>query len=350
MGELSTDDLRDLSRIKIGGNMLKIKIPVLAIVFLLSNNCGPNLGKVEEDEGTPEGQFDPNNPQITEVGVSVSEDKSGNSFRLASATAFTISLEDCASGYSSTANENSPDLQVYKFDQDCLAKLTTFEYGGVTYVPTVGDPFATWLAGDIATFEDDSDPTSIIRVQVVSQLDSPISGTEPVEYLFSLIDKGTDESIPDTEVGDGHAIAVDGQDPPSFTIASVSFVGMTANGAGQFVFTLECTSGVTGSGATRACEGLLLDDIRYKLVQDTYSSNMTINDAVALFPTGESSIANAAEHLDTGAGGTTNGGFVSKTLTGPDAMDDNPNMILILEAADTSYQYFNVDVTTLNQL
>ena len=48
-----------------------------------------------------------------------------------------------------------------------------------------------------------------------------------------------------------------------------------------------------------------------------------------------------------------NGGFNTKVgasvLTGPDQMHLNPNMMMVLEAADTSYLYINVDVTVLTQ-
>ena len=68
------------------------------------------------------------------------------SFSLASATTFDISLEGCATGYTSTADENSTALQVYKFDVGCKAKLTQFTFGGITYTPTLlvayGGPWA----------------------------------------------------------------------------------------------------------------------------------------------------------------------------------------------------------------
>ena len=77
-----------------------------------------------------------------------------------------------------------------------------------------------------------------------------------------------------------------------------------------------------------------------------------MGDAQALFPTGEFAIDTATEVIAIGAGGTVNGGFTTKVgsgaaLVGPDAMHNNPNMILILESADLSYTYYNVDVTVL---
>jgi hypothetical protein len=125
----------------------------------------------------------------------------------------------------------------------------------------------------------------------------------------------------------------------------VSFVGVTAGGAGQFDIILECTSDI---GVTDTCEGVDFTDTTYKLVEDTYTSTMSIGDANALFPAGESSITLPGDREAPG-GTTTNGGFATVTLDGPDEMANNPNMILILQAADTSYQYFNIDVSTLTQ-
>ncbi|MGE0172714.1 MAG: hypothetical protein AB7T49_08015 [Oligoflexales bacterium] len=329
--------------------MLSAKKMALIAVSVVGVGCSPNLKNVDEDQKAEEGAFDPNNPEVVDVGVSVSENSQA-AFRLASATAFTMSLEDCVSGYTSTADEGSPNLQVYKYDQECLAKLTAFSYNGSDFEPSAGDPFTTWLAGDAAIFEDVLDNTNIMRVRVVSQLDSPISGTEPVEYLFSVIEQGSNENIADTVVGAAHAMQVDGLLPPALTISSVTYDGMTSDGEGLFTFTMECDSAVTGTGATRACEGLLLDKIKYRLVEDTYSSTLDISDAEALFPAGEYSIANPGDHLDTGAGGTTNGGFLTSSIEGPEQMHLFPHMILIFQADDTSYLYFNVDVTTLTQL
>lgn len=271
----------------------------------------------------------------------------------ADATAFSISLEGCASGYTSTATEVSTGLQVYKFDQNCLAKLTTFTVGGIVYVPTAATPFSTWLAGDTATFEDQSDPTNLINVTVVSQLDNPISGTEPVTYAYSQVSQGADENIADSVVGDSHVLSVGGLEAPSFTIAGVTFNGITATGGGQFVFTLECTANITGAAATTACLESNFTDLKYKLVADTYGSTLTYADAQSIFASGPISIDTATDVVAIGAGGTVNGGFVTKSdasiLTGPDQMHLNPNMILVVEVAGTSYTYYNIDVTTLTQ-
>lgn len=268
-------------------------------------------------------------------------------FSLAAATTFDISLEGCATGYTSTADENSTALEVYKYDRGCKAKLTGFTYGGRTYIPTLTDPFTTWDANDTATFDEAGFPgTNAVTVKVVSQLADPISGTEAIVYQFSELIKAGTSTIAESVLGDSHSMTVGSQDPPSFTIKSIAFVGVNANGGGQFDFVLECTADI---GVGNACAGVNFSDTTYKLVEDTYSSTMVIGDADALFPAGESTITLPADRVAPGASGTTFGGFQTTTLDGPDQMALNPNMILILQSGDMSYQYFNIDVSTLTQ-
>ena len=123
-------------------------------------------------------------------------------------------------------------------------------------------------------------------------------------------------NIADTVVGDSHTLSVSGLGAPSFTISSVNFVGIDATGGGgQFEFTLECSANIDGAGVTAKCLDSEFVDIRYKLVEDIYGGTpMTMAQAQALFPTDEVSIdTGSAEVLAIGAGGTVNGGFVTKS-------------------------------------
>jgi hypothetical protein len=155
-----------------------------------------------------------------------------------------------------------------------------------------------------------------MTVSVISQLADPVAGTEAIVYQFSELVKGADETILEATLGAAHTLTAASQDPPSFTIHTVSFVGVTAGGAGQFDIILECTSDI---GVTDTCEGVDFTDTTYKLVEDTYTSTMSIGDANALFPAGESSITLPGDREAPG-GTTTNGGFATVTLDGPDEM------------------------------
>jgi hypothetical protein len=320
----------------------------------ISAGCAqPKQKTYDEDEasssrigGSGGGASGGNHAQLVTIPVQVADNVNGGGFSLVAATAYDISLDSCASGYTSTANEASSALEAYKFDRGCKAKLTSFEVGGFTLIPTAGDPFTTWVAGDTATFDEAGEPgTNAVLVRVVSTLADPIAGTEAIVYEFSEIDQGADEGILEATVGDSHSMTVASQPPPSFTIHSVLFVGVTAGGAGQFEFILECTSSI---GVTDDCEGVDMADITYKLVEDTYAGTLDLADANALFPAGETAVAMPADREAPG-GTTVNGGFATVTLDGPVTLVGKPNMIFIMQAADTSYQYFNVDVATLTQ-
>lgn len=309
---------------------------------LLAPACGSNGlpaglgGSSDDDNGSSSGS---SQGELITIPVDVADQDAG--FALAPATDFSILVEGCVSKQTDTATAADPDINVFKFDQGCRAKLTTFVTNGLTYIPTAGDPFTTWLAGDTATFEDQANPANLIAVSVTSTLDDPISGTEAVQYGFSQITAGIDQAVSASAVSDSHNFSVEGQAAPDFTITNVSFVGITGTGAGQFVFDLQCNLGQTAGTTTAVnCGDVSLADLDYKLIKDTFGSTMDISQAATIFATAGTSIQDTD---------VTNGiGFGTATLDGPDEIALNSNMILIIRAGGASFQYFNVDVSAIN--
>lgn len=302
----------------------------------------------EDESSTSSGFMAPGGVGVSSSGmVTIPVQLSTNRLGLlADATTFRIDLVDCASGYTSFATQSSTALQVYKYDSGCVAKLTTFTFNGKTLVPTTADPFTTWQANDLATFDEVNEAgTFASSLKVISQLDDPVSGTEAVIYQFSEINRGADKEMLQASVSEGHELTVASQDPPSFTIATAQLVDINANGGGRFIFTLSCTVSI---GSTSVCANVNMNTITYKLIEDTYGSDLNIAEANALFPAGETAVTMPDDRVAPGAQAT-NGGFVTITLDGPDRMADHPNMIFIMQANDWSYQYFNVDVATLSQ-
>lgn len=336
-------------------NAKSSRLALAALSVLLAAACAKPAQKDYEDDDSAGGSgrvssggggASTSGSQIVAIPVEL-VDKTGGFSLLANATAFTIQLTSCATGYTSTADEGSTNLQVYKFDRGCKAKLTTFDFGGKTYLPTAGDPFTTWAAGDTAVFDEAGEPgTAPLGVKVISTLDDPVSGTEAVVYQFTNLTKGADENIVAATVSDGHSMTVSEHPPLHFTIDDVAFTGVTATGQGQFVFTLECDSGI---GATDICDQVDMNDITYKLVEDTYTANtLTLGEATGLFPAGEQATTFPADREAPG-GATTNGGFHTITLDGPAAMATHPNMIFIMQVDNAAYLYFNVDVAVPTQ-
>jgi hypothetical protein len=289
--------------------------------------CGIDLMESNKSETTV-----PEDPGMVTIPLEV-VDKTALS--LTSASAFSMDLTGCASGYTFTATEANASINVYKYDEGCLLKLKSLTVGGVTYTSsnTGATDFTNWQDEDAAIFTNDSGLS--IAVGVISQLDDPISGTEAVSYTFAMVTSGSDETIADTDVGDGHAISVDGHPSPSVTISSVAFSDIASNGAGQFSFNLECVSSIFNG----LCDGVDMTGWEYALVEDTYSSAPTALDLVEL------------TYIDVGA--TTDntigsfGGVISPSMYGPDEIHNNPNMILIIKN-EISYKYFNVDVTAIS--
>ncbi len=278
------------------------------------------------------------------IGVNVAE--KGASFRLAAATSYTMALEGCASGLAiASITQANPNVSVYKFDQGCLIKLTSFTINGFTYVPSGSDPFTSWAAGDIATFEVSGSPSNNYKVVVGGQLNSPITGTEAVSYTFTQVAAGTDESIASSVVGDSHALSVSGDDAVIMDIVGVTMTGMTASGAGQFDLKIECGSAVTGSSPNFACGAHTITDLKYRLVEDTFGGTLTAAQAAALFDGSESSIV-AGDLLATATPGAANGGYTAHVQS-PNQMHAHPNMLYVIKSG-ASYRYFNVDVTTLS--
>ncbi|MGE0172713.1 MAG: hypothetical protein AB7T49_08010 [Oligoflexales bacterium] len=312
-----------------------IRSAIFLALGLSIYGCGPELKDVNEDkEGTKPGT---ENLSIVKIPVSVQEHS--QQLALASADAFSMSLEGCASKHTATANEMTPNLLVYRYDKNCVTKLTSFTYEGDVYTPSVGNEFDTWMVGDEAVFESAS---GTLKVVVEAQLSNPVVPEDEVTYTFSEIDEGALKPVPSEK--DGHALAVNGQPAPALNISQGVQKDIDINGAGIFEFTMECQSVVTGTvaGANIACQGLSLSDTTFKLIEDTYSSVLTLDDAVTIFQTDELTI-NSVDYLD--ANGTTGfkGGF-KITAAGPAEMHTHPNMLLIFEGKNTSYLYFNIDL------
>lgn len=262
------------------------------------------------------------------------------------ASKYSISLDNCLSGYSSTSTELNPSMQAYKFDSNCLAKLESFEFQGRTYIPSNSNPFTTWQVGDVAVFEDQVSPSNTFFVEVMATLSSPIVGAEEVYYEFyEDTQLGGNGSILEATIG-AQAVNAKGQDtPPDFSPITANFIGETPGGGFTLEFILNCNTVMVGD----ICGGVDLQDIRYILVEDIYGGSPSRGELKNIHAS-DVAIDLATEKLLPGEQNANNGGF--KTTVGlnilatPDDVANNKNMILSLEANGDSYQYFNFDIET----
>lgn len=306
----------------------------LSLVFAgaLIVSCGPQgSGSSSNDTVVANGE------EFVSISVGMSQEGAGV-FALADASSFKMSLEGCASGLE-YSDVTSTSLDVYKFDQGCVLKLNSVSIGDGTFVPSGSDPFETYQAGDKATFLDGLSGQSI-EITVVTQLDSPISGNVGVAYSFTEVASGGSvDPVDGVANPGGQPLSVSGQTAPAYNVSSVSFVGMTENGAGQFTFELECKEPMSAG----TCESLAHEDIRYRLIKDTYDGSLSLAQAQAIFDADAG--AEVANGLD--AADEFNGGFATSRLNGPDQMHNNPNMLLVIEGAGMSYTYYNIDIQQL---
>ncbi|HET9237822.1 MAG TPA: hypothetical protein VFO10_11255 [Oligoflexus sp.] len=202
-----------------------------------------------------------------------------------------------------------------------------------------------WKTGDTLRFKAVDGSLESLDVHVDHQLSSTPSLAENVYFTVSRSDAAPSEGSKTLL-----AAGMEGQEAPGFRIRKTEFVGLTAMGAGQFVFHLDCLKTIKiGDDGSPTCNGIALGSIQYMLVKDAYNSSLTFDEAEALFQLRPSQTVDEKSDFEPfRAERKQYGGFATRSgdevLEGPDQMHDNPNMLLLLQGPGPSYQYFNVDV------
>lgn len=227
-------------------------------------------------------------------------------------------------------------VDVYKSDRSCLAKLTAFTFGGVSYTPKAGSEFSTWAAGDTAVFQNGG---LELTVRVDAQISATATNTDTIHYKFSeIVNSADDETVAQAASTDALTITVDGQEAANFVIDSIVFNGVDATGAGTFTFNMSCAGAFVAGPDT--CDGLAHTTIKYLLIEDVGNDNtLTMVEAQALGWGG------AISNTDLG-----DGTAATSSLTGPGPLlsDTNANMFLVLQADGLSYTYYDVDVSAIS--
>ncbi len=253
----------------------------------------------------------------------------------------TYSLINCTGHVDSTFENNRitvPDSIV-----GCRISIETLSMGNRVFA--LSDAEAEWKTGDVLHFKAMDGSLESLEVKVDHQLSSTPKLTEDVVFTVSRTD-ATVKAGGKTLLSAG----VEGSTAPNFRIRKTEFVGINVDGAGQFVFHLDCLSAIkTVEAAGPTCNGMKLGDIRYQLVNDDFNSELTFAEADALFDSSEGlSVDSKLDFEPFKAERKQFGGFQTKTgddvLQGPARISDHPHMILILQGPGPSYQYFNVDV------
>ena len=322
----------------------------LGLISIAAVACGGNKGSNNEAVDASTTEIASSDTELVRVDISISDTSSalrlttGQALGLtAAADDFSLDIDSCATGYTNTGiTSASPNVDVYKGDLGCLAKLKSLTLGANVYTPSTD--FTTWQAGDTAVF---TDGTNNLALSIQTTLNDPISGTEAIAIAFTEIDSGTDVLVAENAIGDSHSISVSGEASPAFQVVAggITLNSVTAGGAGNFSIDVACENAVVGTGATATCDAQLVTDMTYVLLNDTYGGTMTLAEAQTAIA-GGTAVA-AGDVLAFGAPGVPNGGFNIASATGPDAMHTNPNMILLIGINGTSFRYINIDLDTL---
>ncbi len=225
----------------------------------------------------------------------------------------------------------------------CRVAVESLDIEGRSFELTDAHP--EWKTGDVLHFKASDGSMETLDVKVDHQLGvSPKSG----EQIIFTVSRG--DAAPAGQSKTLLAAGMEGTLAPNFKIRKTEFVGLTDEGAGQFLFHLDCTKAITVvEGQSPSCNGMELSSIRYQLIRDDFESELTFGEADALFAANPGQAVDAeadfepfkAERKQFGGFQTQSGANV---LTGPSQIHENPHMILLLQGPGPSYQYFNVDV------
>ena len=363
-------------------------------IFLLASivSCGTEEEQTEYENGQEKGsdRYAPvkqtrqsEQKRLIEIPILVEQSNGANSFSLtddglglvakASATSYKLTVASCLSGYSQT-DVTASTVYVYEFDASCTASLTEIVFDSVTYDLTHADAVA-WsgtAAGDTATMVATTatagvgNSTDLEKLEVIrdATFSATVGAGDVLTFSFRQFVKDTNNNTLAVSVVDdgGHTVTVSGNKAPNFTIESVTLRSLDGTtGYGNWEFQMLCGTELTDTDTK--CDDVLLTDIQYTLILDTFGggepTRSNLDDAVAgaglytLF--GAESVI--VGDVNASVASTYNGGFSTKGTSGTTYISlanatrtnihTDQNMILVLEAND-SYRYFHVDVTPVS--
>lgn len=332
---------------------------LLASMSMLFSQCG------EQQKGSNSYSGLNANSKTMDIPIAFSPDpglalglvSDSSGLELVAATSYSMSLAGCSSALTGTVTAST--VKVIVGDSNCLLKLSSFVTSGNTYVPKTGSGFTTWLAGDTATFVNQSNANDLYAVKVVSQLtQAQVSSSDVVSYSFYQANAGASQSVAQSLVSQAQSVGMSGEEAPNYvlstngspastgSVAPMVFSGVNSSGAGQFVFNLYCAVAMGTSGkcgvSTSDTGALTQTSIKYKLISDSYGvstgSTLSLTQLGTIMASGTTTVTSANALTDN------NKGFATATLTGPGPLSSNPNMILILTGGN-SYTYFSIQVS-----
>ena len=341
--------------------------PILQAVWLLAialPACGPKLpdtstSSEEQEQATARfadalAENDSSLAGMTKIFLNVAGEEMG--LGLAAVGSWIITVDQCASGYSVTADATTPNISLYDFDQNCVGKLEQFTSGGFTYIPKVGYEFQNWSIGEYAVFENTLDPNDTYYVRVDEQLSSPLNAGDAIQYNIAATTKDiSDHSFLGVlRLGENEVTS-----KPSMMrwvlYESRILIEDSDLNTFRFAFVFECFNRINRPDKPQQAycnsKDLPLKDLTYLLMEDTFNGVpcTTSAECASFFDGSELSVNMSTDFIPPGAQ-LKNGGFTTKTdptqaLLGPANIATNNGMIILLQI-NGEYGYFSVQLET----
>jgi len=285
-----------------------------------------------------------------------------------------ITVSGCTnvSTFGPTTIRSGGTIRLYTGDTNCIVKLNSFVLGSTKYCAsssatgcssaTGATNFSTWLAGDVATFQNSNGSTTDkIKVYVQSQVtQGGVLSSDNVVYNFTDINAATSDALSAVTVQTPVGLTVNGNPSPNFTVTQARILSTNTNGTDNMSFTLQCGASMTGSSlSTYACSGNVLQtQFDYIFISDAYSQgSITVAQANAAFnantPTTIGNLIVAPGGTDLNSNTLANGGFYTSTstpLVTGSSISTQPNNVLMIRLKDLSgntqsYLYMYVNLT-----
>lgn len=257
-------------------------------------------------------------------------------------TAYRAEISGCQSGYEKALGVTETAVRVQKSDSSCIFRLLDITLD--TEVFTFSN-IVDWSPG--VNFSALGDQGTPMRVDVFSNLTSPIADSQAVMILFAVAQKGLPQQTgPSIAAG----VSVSGTSVLSMAIGKLDLAVNPATGGGLFSFTVTCMVPATGNGFDEKCENDVLVDLQFALRIDTYGPVLDIDQCRAIATQDGNGVSVGIPFAANTNSSFPNGGFTTGQIKGPVRLYAPANRSLIFAIAGrqttSGCKYFRITVNT----
>ena len=272
-------------------------------------------------------------------------------FSNSNAIEYQINIEGCKSGYEAKLTAKTTSVNLYKRDQDCLAKLVGFTINGDRFKIITDQSFSTYAKGDKAIFSNSKKTKTgdklykLVQATVASQLSSPLSQKDKVSYnLHSLNHEPRIQEVLNLSYGIPGNAQPKGDKSLSFQLINGQLSG-TGNQILRYRFRLGCLKPIeiNPSSPEVQCDSWDYSEISYTLVaaESTKPCRGARTEGCASYFDGREATIDLDNHLiPLNDPLHANGGFITTKLNSPEITESREWHLII--KARSSFQYFPI--------